>query len=1342
MIEWIEVNVKKWGLFMILVTLFCLLLLLIFIPLLFINVNFVFPASRKQKGSAAILDKRLPAKLNNSGIRYFKCLGLEFTDPNHKFYVLNELGEDYVLGPLHDIFQKHIVYISRYYDVNFDFINSIQAILCTTLKTPFKIFNISGPNSYNTGLVSLPSTDIEREEMLKLTGELNFGEILGHVKGGVRVARRYEELCDFMKESFGGYFDEVSFIGQPTFFAEPAPEEKNESVLEGVRFSLDKRFTKGDSVYKACKDLLRNWYTSTFDKFFVRHYFNKIVSSDKGITDSSIDYYVKPPLFPKDFLCVVNMEQSVPYLEGESLFYRRAFEEVESNVGASLDYFVEKTVFLFNHVVETMGVQGLTSEDLIKVVQRNSQFKNLKRKRKDLINEIEGLENNVGRISYKEKDLLTKMQRILVFTLGENLKSEEEFNKLFPFLTGESEMTPGGLTSTHEVLLPLLKPIEKWYTKRADLIRDSQNCDEKKKFYEDSSKELRDGRYPSVKNIVEPGKKMVYNNNNDSDDVEGEATGDYADIYPALKLFMSVFLIFGYRLEYIKYRKGLAKEDEIQEDNVYEGDFFEMVVSYVIYAHLFNIFCCVRMEPTWNEKIGNLYVYNYNTERKNENKMEVDKTSYDEATIDFALECASSYGVLKGMIRAGEKFGKKKFLSVIKKKEDIFREYSSVISVLRHFSPRDWLCCESENKKVNMILNVLYDFVEKNVDSKLDTLFDFYMFEDTHCKILIEPFKKIEEAVLEFLECNSDIEEKYSEVEQLLEDNKILDNKYSILLTLAMLADVYAYTSGLNKGDFGKMEKILLYFKEYLTEYQDKEEIIDLFRKNKSILLFFLDNEILQFDDTFIKFLINDPYDEKSFMFFAPEIVHNTTKSESLEELKMAKEKCCEEYIRDMEVPNDVVSFFDLCLDTLNKDSYFSNKRKLGVNDDKIAMLIREDNIKSFTPLFESMELTPESEIKKSIFDTNQFLIEKESPSLLEYSLFYGAKQITRFLVSGRCLIHPGLLEWSYAGKYYLSEMAEKLLEDNNVNRREPKKYLLNAVRAHNYTLFNFIEGKYDIKLTDICLLPELLMNHNFVTLYSGSGFEKEVNKSLILSILCEFKYYPFIMSSKMNTTLIGQEYNGMLLSLCGIGKADAEKAVREGYNGDDFIKSILLDNELEKPEPQHDNIIKWVKELPDSYFSDSRLRKIYEFMKEISVGEINADENEIIDKLETFLKEKGIKIWENKEEEEEEEEHDLLSGIKGYLFDMLKEKCARYVIIEIFKYTLSAFRKLRLYGSVHMSVILKRVLKLFIKFPLLHSGIERNEDLEEEVIKRTAKVKELFANVQAEMRRLSDIQF
>ena len=83
--------------------------------------------------------------------------------------------------------------------------------------------------------------------------------------------------------------------------------------------------------------------------------------------------------------------------------------------------------------------------------------------------------------------------------------------------------------------------------------------------------------------------------NSDEEKTTNTGTGEFADIFPAFKLVITVFLFFGYMHNYITENEG--------SDSDLETEYFQMLASYVIYANLFNTFCSVKMEKSWNKKL-------------------------------------------------------------------------------------------------------------------------------------------------------------------------------------------------------------------------------------------------------------------------------------------------------------------------------------------------------------------------------------------------------------------------------------------------------------------------------------------------------------------------------------------------------------------------------------------------------------------------------------------------------------------------------------------------------------------------------------------------------------------
>ena len=105
---------------------------------------------------------------------------------------------------------------------------------------------------------------------------------------------------------------------------------------------------------------------------------------------------------------------------------------------------------------------------------------------------------------------------------------------------------------------------------------------------------------------------------------------------------------------------------------------------------------------------------------------------------------------------------------------------------------------------------------------------------------------------------------------------------------------------------------------------------------------------------------------------------HLSTKNGFLSTLKLKKK---EENIWVKEILNE-----------LPNDFY--EKRKIG----EIIKLIQKDTIGEFITYIEKNSYSVTSEIKPSIYETNNFLLKYDSYKLIEYAAFYGSIQIFNYL--------------------------------------------------------------------------------------------------------------------------------------------------------------------------------------------------------------------------------------------------------------------------------------------------------------------------------------------------------
>ena len=93
------------------------------------------------------------------------------------------------------------------------------------------------------------------------------------------------------------------------------------------------------------------------------------------------------------------------------------------------------------------------------------------------------------------------------------------------------------------------------------------------------------------------------------------------------------------------------------------------------------------------------------------------------------------------------------------------------------------------------------------------------------------------------------------------------------------------------------------------------------------------------------------------------------------------------------------------------KSQEFDIKRDIGENFNIISEFIRNDSVEDFISYVNYNNYSLINNINKSIFETNEFLIDK-TPSLIEYAVFFGSIQIFRYLIFNKVEMTPSL--WLY----------------------------------------------------------------------------------------------------------------------------------------------------------------------------------------------------------------------------------------------------------------------------------------------------------------------------------------
>ncbi|KAK8844301.1 hypothetical protein M9Y10_024513 [Tritrichomonas musculus] len=357
------------------------------------------------------------------------------------------------------------------------------------------------------------------------------------------------------------------------------------------------------------------------------------------------------------------------------------------------------------------------------------------------------------------------------------------------------------------------------------------------------------------------------------------------------------------------------------------------------------------------------------------------------------------------------------------------------------------------------------------------------MFRIEYIEKYLEKNRNIQAKLLDFL----DNEDNFQVLNQLFEETKLRDNQHELRLFLNFLLKI-ANNYHLNPDFFTKIEEILRYFKDDIKQYTN-HEIIDIFVSSKRILLFLIEEEVITVDEYFVKTITKEKYAKKKYpLFFLPEVK------------PFMNERWFPKYD-----PNEYRLRFNIWTKELMKElpENFYELRKKGENESFLCQLIREDLLVDFISHTSRTNISVNTKIKPSIYETNSFLIQKENESengitLIEYAAFFGSIQIFNYLRMREVKLTSSL--WLFVIHGRNSELIH-LLEENLIEPILP-------ISKHSKK----VEKSYEK-----CFFESIKCHHNDVANYFLNNYlqieDENSNETLIQSL----KYYNFFFIKKEN---------------------------------------------------------------------------------------------------------------------------------------------------------------------------------------------------------------------------------
>ncbi|KAK8836214.1 hypothetical protein M9Y10_039846 [Tritrichomonas musculus] len=323
--------------------------------------------------------------------------------------------------------------------------------------------------------------------------------------------------------------------------------------------------------------------------------------------------------------------------------------------------------------------------------------------------------------------------------------------------------------------------------------------------------------------------------------------------------------------------------------------------------------------------------------------------------------------------------------------------------------------------------------------------------------------KKMQDVFLGYIDDNKNVEEHFQNLLKICNDQNIKNDINEFRLFMHFINNI-ANNHFRAKDFFFKIEKILLTFKDCFQKNLSSDDIYLIFEGNKRIILFLLENKFIDLNS--IK-NVND-IDKQ---YFSSEI----NKLNSIEEVQ--------------------------------NDPNFDENRKKGENLSPLANLIRNSSISDFIKYIKKNKISLKATIETSIYETNPFLIDK-TPTLIEYSAFFGSIQVFTYLFKNKIELTPSL--WLYAVHGRNPEIF-KILEDEKVVPEDEtyEKCLIEALQCHHNDVIHHIKSNFLSKENQIHI-DELLETES-IDCYNFSFFPDDnlFNKNNFYKF-CKYDYYFF----------------------------------------------------------------------------------------------------------------------------------------------------------------------------------------------------------------------------------------
>ena len=193
--------------------------------------------------------------------------------------------------------------------------------------------------------------------------------------------------------------------------------------------------------------------------------------------------------------------------------------------------------------------------------------------------------------------------------------------------------------------------------------------------------------------------------------------------------------------------------------------------------------------------------------------------------------------------------------------------------------------------------------------------------------------------------------------------------------------------------------------------------------------------------------------------------------------------------------------------------------------------LIRSDNIKEFANYVTKNDISLNSYIQESIFETNPLLFRRNNVKIIEYASFFGSFEIIKYLVSKNVELTSSM--WLFHIHSENGELTRYLIEKNILPRKKKfNRILKESIKCHHNDIAQFIIN-FHIDENDLKFDTENDFNNNFfrysIQYHNYCFFPDDIKYKYMFYYLCEFDYFTLVSLYLRNQSI---NLNDMIIQI------------------------------------------------------------------------------------------------------------------------------------------------------------------------------------------------------------------